>query len=288
MTALRKMLSDSVVSRHTQRAYLTAFDDLLRVAEGQPISRRILTEYRASMLKAGLSAATVNQRLCAIRKLVNEARENGIIDPAEAVRITSVSGVPQSGVRLGHWLDSEESKRLLEVPDRTRLIGKRDFAVLSVLVYCALRREELATVDISRLQTREGRWAFVDIVGKRGRRRTIPVPLAAKFAIDEWTTAAGISSGFLFRRMRKGEILTTSPMSAWSVWDVVVGSAKEAGIPDLAPHDLRRTCAKLCRQEGGELEQIQALLGHEDLSTTAAYLNSTQDIRNAVNDRIAL
>ena len=288
MTALRKMLCNSVVSRHTQRAYLTAFDDLFQLAAGRPISRMIVMEYRGSMVEAGLSAATVNQRLCAIRKLVNEAQDNGIIDPAEAVRITSVSGVPQGGVRLGHWLGEEESQRLLAVPNRTHLIGKRNFAVLSVLVYCALRREELARVDISRLQTREGRWALVDIVGKRGRWRTVPVPLAAKVAIDEWATAAGITSGSLFRGMRRGGTITASPMSAWSVWDVVVRSAQAAGIEDLGPHDLRRTCAKLCRKAGGELEQIQALLGHEDLSTTARYLNSTQEIRDAVNDQIAL
>ena len=65
-------------------------------------------------------------------------------------------------------------------------------------------------------------------------------------------------------------------------------AAKAAGIGDLGPHDLRRTCAKLCRKAGGELEQVQALLGHEDLSTTARYLNSTQEIQHAVNDRISL
>jgi integrase len=67
-----------------------------------------------------------------------------------------------------------------------------------------------------------------------------------------------------------------------------VTAAKAAGISHLGPHDLRRTCAKLCRKAGGELEQVQALLGHEDLSTTAHYLNSTQQIQHAVNDRIAL
>ncbi len=282
------MLSNAVVSRHTQRAYLTAFDDLFTLAAGRPISRMILMEYRASMVSEGLSAATINQRLCAIRKLVNEARENGLIDPAEAVRLTSVPGVPQNGVRLGTWLTKEETQLMLATVDCTELIGKRNYAILSVLCHCALRREEAASLDTSLIQRREGRWVIADLIGKRGRIRTVPIPRAAKEALDEWTGAAGITSGPIFRRMRKGGAVTGFPLSAWAIWDVVVTAAKAAGIGHLSPHDLRRTCAKLCRKAGGELEQIQALLGHEDLSTTARYLNSTQQIQHAVNDRLAL
>ena len=288
LTALRQMLANSVVSRHTKHAYLTAFDDLIKLAAGRPISRLVLMEYRTSMVAECLSAATINLRLCGIRKLVNEARENGLIDPAEAVRLTSVPGVPQSGVQLGTWLTREEARRLLAAVDRSELIGKRNFAILSVLCLCALRREELAKLDSDLIQLREGRWVFANLIGKRGRVRTVTIPQAAKNALDEWTGAAGISSGPVFRRMHKGGAITGLALSAWAIWDVVVTAAKAAGIGRLGPHDLRRTCAKLCRKAGGELEQVQALLGHEDLSTTARYLNSTQEIQHAVNDRIAL
>src|SRR3569833_12322 len=84
---LRTMLCNSIVSSHTRRAYTKAFDDIFTLAAGRPISRALFLEYRVSMIGEGLSAATINLRLCAIRKLVNEARENGFIDPAEAVRI---------------------------------------------------------------------------------------------------------------------------------------------------------------------------------------------------------
>jgi integrase len=192
LAALRKMQSNSVVSRHTQRAYLRAFDDLFTMAGARPITRMLLMEYRAAMIAEGLSVATVNQRLCAIRKLVNEARENGLIDPAEAVRLTSVPGVPQTGVRLGNWLTLEETQALLAAVDRTELIGKRNFAILSVLGHCGLRREETAKLDTSLIQLREGRWVIADLIGKRGRVRTVPIPTATKVALDVWTGAAGV------------------------------------------------------------------------------------------------
>jgi site-specific recombinase XerD len=72
------------------------------------------------------------------------------------------------------------------------------------------------------------------------------------------------------------------------VWHVVRQYARQAGIDKLAPHDLRRTCARLCHQTGDELDQIQFLLGHVSLQTTERYLGCEQRIRNAVNDRIGI
>ncbi len=72
------------------------------------------------------------------------------------------------------------------------------------------------------------------------------------------------------------------------VWHVVKGYAEKLGVPDLAPHDLRRSCARLCHVAGGELEQIQFLLGHASVQTTEKYLGCKQRLRGAVNDRIGI
>jgi integrase len=56
----------------------------------------------------------------------------------------------------------------------------------------------------------------------------------------------------------------------------------------LAPHDLRRTCARLCHLAGGELDQIQFLLGHVSIQTTERYLGCKQKLRDAVNDRMGI
>ena len=72
------------------------------------------------------------------------------------------------------------------------------------------------------------------------------------------------------------------------VWHIVKDCAKRIGVAKLAPHDLRRTCARLCHASGGELEQIQFLLGHVSIQTTERYLGCKQRIRSAVNDRIGI
>jgi integrase len=68
----------------------------------------------------------------------------------------------------------------------------------------------------------------------------------------------------------------------------VKGAALRAGIPHLAPHDLRRTCARLCHLAGGELEQIQFLLGHASVQTTERYLGCKQKLRQVVNDNLGI
>ena len=72
------------------------------------------------------------------------------------------------------------------------------------------------------------------------------------------------------------------------VWHVVKTHAKKLEIPKLAPHDLRRSCARFCHTAGGELEQIQFLLGHVSVQTTERYLGCKQKLREAVNDRLRI
>ena len=111
-----------------------------------------------------------------------------------------------------------------------------------------------------------------------------------KVAIDTWTQSAGITGGALFRRVRTREYREGTPdhLSERMIWHVVTLYARQIGIPDLAPHDLRRTCAKLCRSSGGDLEQIQFLLGHSSIQTTERYLGSKQNLKEAVNDQLGL
>jgi len=92
----------------------------------------------------------------------------------------------------------------------------------------------------------------------------------------------------LFRRVNKVGKAWGEGITEKAVWHIVKESARSIGVEKLAPHDLRRTRARLCHASGGELEQIQFLLGHVSVQTTARYLGCKQRIRSAVNDRIGI
>jgi integrase len=253
------------------------------------LSKPLLEAWRGSLLARGLAVSSVNQRLSAVRLLLRQAAERGALSREEALQLSSVPNVKQSGQRLGKWLTEKEAGRLLSVPDAQTRLGVRDRAILALLVVCGLRRDELARLEAPHLQLREERWVLLDIQGKGRRFRTVPVPLWVKQLLDRWLTESEIAQGPLFRTLRKGGKL--GPAEAVSedlVYTLVRRCGAAIGHPDLTPHDLRRTCAKLCRKAGGELEQIQLLLGHASIQTTERYLGTKQDLVQAVNDRVKI
>jgi integrase len=283
---LKQMVLDAVTSVNSKRNYAKALDNLFVFAAGRPLTRALLMEWRTAMDK--LSPSTVNVRLSAMRKLVTEAQRNGMLSAGEAENLTGVSNIREKGIRLGNWLTREQAKELLQVPDRSKLKGKRDYVILALLVGCALRRQELANLYLEDIQMREGRWVIADLRGKGGRVRTVAVPIWVKQGINAWTTAAEIEDGRLLRSISKSGKLSGDTLSDWAIWSVVEQSAKEIGMEHFGAHDLRRTCAKLCRKAGGDLEQIKFLLGHSSIQTTERYLGSEQELAIAVNDNLGL
>jgi len=220
--------------------------------------------------------------------LAYEAADCGLLSADLAAGIRRVKGAKRFGVPVGNWLTAEQGKRLLLAADGPTLRGKRDYATLAILLGCGLRRAELTALRVEDIQQREEHWVIADLAGKGGHIRTIPVPDWVKAGIDVWTGASGITSGVLLRSINKAGRIWGTGFSPKVIWGVVKQKAKDCEIPSLAPHDLRRTCARLCHQAGGELEQIQFLLGHVSVQTTERYLGCKQRFRNAVNDRIGL
>ena len=109
-----------------------------------------------------------------------------------------------------------------------------------------------------------------------------------KEAVDAWTAAASIVRGPVFLAINKAGKVWGDGMTPKVIWALVKAAAARANIERLAPHDLRRTCARLCHLAGGELDQIQFLLGHVSIQTTERYLGCKQQLRVAVNDTLGI
>jgi site-specific recombinase XerD len=288
---LRALVVDSVSSEHSRRAYARALDDFLDWYAAEPrdaFSKAVVQAYRGVLEERSLAPSTINVQLAAIRKLASEAADNGLVDPVLATGITKVRGARQLGVRMGNWLTRDQAERLLRAPNSDTIKGKRDRAILGLLIGCGLRRSEVVGLRVDDIQQREARWVIVDLAGKGKRLRTIAIPNWAMTLVSNWREAGQITEGKLFRAVDKAGRVWGSGLTEKVIWWIAVEYANEVGIERLAPHDLRRTCAKLCRASGGDLEQIQLLLGHASIQTTERYLGTRQNLTTAVNDSLGI
>ena len=172
--------------------------------------------------------------------------------PKSPPRSRAFPGSPATAPGLGNWLTREQANDLLNAPDPGTLIGKRDRALLALLVGCGLRRSELVQLYIEHLQQRDARWVIPDLAGKGGRVRTVTVPAGVKTRIDLWTSAVGISEGPLFWPVTKGgEVQGRAFGDEKAIWRLVVRYARVTELGKLAPHDLRRTCASCAARRAG-------------------------------------
>jgi site-specific recombinase XerD len=279
---------NSLTSPDAQRGYRHAIDEFVDWYCSEPrlaFNRIVVLRYRSHLESRQLAPGTVNLRLGAVRRLAYEAADCGLLSADLAAGIRRVKGVKKLGVRLGNWLTAEQGHALWQAPDCQRLKGKRDRALLALMLACGLRRHEVVALTLDHVQQREKHWAIVDLVGKGGHIRTVPVPDWVRNELDDWLAAAAIGRGRLFRRVTKAGTTWGEGMTEKAVWHIVKEAASGVGIANLAPHDLRRTCARLCHASGEKLEQIQFLLS---VQTTERYLGCKQRIRSAVNDHIGI
>src|SRR5690348_10463523 len=284
---LKALVLDSVSSPITRRVYNMALDEFMNWFKQEPrpgFTKATVSAWRVSLEARGLGSSSIIIRMSAIRKLAVEASDNGLLAPELAAGIARVKSAKSVGIRVGNWLSLRQAQALLSAPDIATVKGLRDRAILAVLLGCGLRRSEVAALTLTHVQQRDGRWCIVDLVGKHGRVRTVPMPTWVKVAIDAWSSTAGLAEGRVFRPVNRVDQVQEAGLSEKVVWQLLQKYAEAAGVPGIAPHDLRRTCAKLCRAAGGELEQIQLLLGHASVQTTERYLGTKQDLVHAPND----
>jgi site-specific recombinase XerC len=178
----------------SRRVYEYAIDQFIAWYCSEPrlaFNRIVVVRYCMHLESRGLAANTINQQLAAVRRLAQEAADAGLLSPELAAGISRVKGVKQLGFRAGNWLSIEESSAVLKRVFGPSLRAKRDYAMLALLFGCGFRRSELVGLEMQEIQMRQGHWVVVDLIGKGGHIRTVPIPQWVKAALDQWTAVAG-------------------------------------------------------------------------------------------------
>jgi integrase len=198
----------------------------------------------------GLAANTINQQLAAVRRIAHEAADSGLLSPELAAGISRVKGVKQLGFRSGNWLSADESSAVLKHAYGPSLLPNETMPCWPYCLVVVLRRSELVGLKLDEIQMRQGHWAIVDLIGKGGHIRTVPIPQWAKAALDLWIAGAGVTEGAIFRAVaRTGKVwgIGISQNGTWSrpavrerAWSILrlttCGAMREA-----VPQQWRRT-----------------------------------------------
>src|SRR5580704_4297836 len=233
---LKALVLDSVSSPITRRVYNLGLDEFIAWFGQEPrpagFTKATVTAWRVALEARKLGPISINVRITAVRKLAVEAADNGLLAPELASGIARIKGVKSHGVRVGNWLSLIQAQTLLNAPDIRTKKGLRDRAMFATLLGCGLRRSELANLTVKHVQPRDNRWCIVDLVGKHGRVRTIPMPSWVKNAIDAWTFEVGLIVGHLFRPVNRGDQVSGDRLSEKVVWQMLKTYIAGAGLPD--------------------------------------------------------
>jgi site-specific recombinase XerD len=230
--------------------------------------------WRKMLEKRKLAPATVRRKLSALSDLYDYLCEkNAVLD-------NPVHGVsrPKEGANQGKTpaISDAQATALLDAPPRQTLKGKRDRAILAVLLFHAVRRAEVCDLRVKDYGDREG-IKHLTVHGKGGKIRFIPAHPRAVRLIDEYLNAAGhpAEAGWpLFRAVAANLRNTKQRMNPGSVYrNVVMHYCRRLGISMelLGPHALRATSATSALSHGSDIAEVQEWLGHSSISTTRLY-----------------
>ncbi|MEA9979944.1 MULTISPECIES: tyrosine-type recombinase/integrase [unclassified Pseudomonas] len=262
----------------TRRAYqidlsdFCSFVGITGADEFRAVTRAHVLAWRAQLETRGLAGATIRRKLAALASLFDHLLENNAVaggNPVHGVKRPKIETNEGKTPALG----DHQAKALLDAPDANTLKGLRDRAILAVLLYHGLRREEAAHLMTGDLQDRRG-IKHLQVKGKGGKTRYLPLhPVAAEriHAYLERDNQRDPGNGPLFRSIRGRT--TGAGITANGIYTVVAHWAKAAGIQvdGLGVHGLRATAATNALEHDADIAKVQVWLGHANISTTRLY-----------------
>lgn len=270
----------NIENPNTRRAYQTDLQEFVHFAgltgpeAFVEVTRSHLIAWRKELERRRLQAATIRRKLSALSELFEFLCEENVLtrNPVNGVRR------PREGANEGKTsaLSDVQAKRLLGAPDDSTLKGKRDRAILAVLLYHALRRGELCLLRVRDCEVRRG-ILMLCVRGKGSRLRYLPVHPVAAALIEDYLDAAGHrqdAEGALFRPVRNPKGTLEKSLTGQAIYrNVVKQYALAARIPpqSIRPHCLRATAATNALEHGADIAKVRDWLGHAAITTTQLY-----------------
>lgn len=268
-------------SKQTRRAYRNDIDEFMRFAginspeQLREITRAHVLAWRKTLEDKGLAASTLRRKLASLSSLYEYLCDRNAVafNPVKGVKRPKVESQEGKTPALG----DHQARRLLDAPDPASLKGKRDRAILSVLLYHALRREEVSLLRVKDVHERRG-VVHLRVFGKGGKERFIPLHPNAAERINDYLMANGHladKDGALFRPVRNnvGGSLK-SALTPQSIYAAVVKSYMDKiGVKGerMGPHALRATAATNALDHEADIAKVQEWLGHANIATTRIY-----------------
>ncbi|MDR5749244.1 MULTISPECIES: tyrosine recombinase XerC [unclassified Caballeronia] len=265
------------LSEHTLRGYTHELEELKKLANGRALDTLSAADMRGAVSRAhagGLSARSIAHRLSAWRAFYRwlAERVEMAANPVATVR------APKGAKTLPKALSVDDANALMEAPQAGTTEALRDHAILELFYSSGLRLAELVSLDVYYVETEHHRsigWldlpnAEVTVLGKGGKRRSVPVGAKAITALRAWIDARGEfvrhDPHALFLSVRGNR------MAPGVVRERVKRMALFAGIPtNVHPHVLRHSFATHVLQSSGDLRAVQELLGHANITATQVY-----------------
>jgi integrase/recombinase XerD len=231
----------------------------------------LILKHLIALRDAGLGSKSCARHLITLRGFYKFLVQEKIID-YDPVRLIDL---PKSGLKLPDVLSVAEVELLLNIPDTSKPLGKRNAAMLELIYAAGLRVSELVNLKLLDVNLEA---CFVRVLGKGSKERVVPMGMCAKEKIDDYINIArplllkNHISQYLFIA-RAG-----NPMTRQGFWKLLKQYARQAGLlKKITPHSLRHSFASHLLEGGADLRAVQIMLGHVDISTTQIYTHIARE-----------
>ena len=268
----------NITNRHTRRAYENAVKDFMlftgiaRPGEFRTVTRAHIIAWRDQLTRRGLGGSTIRHRLASLASLFEYLCEKN------AVTHNPVKGVERPKTESGEGktpaLGDHQARKLLDAPDDDTIKSKRDRAILSTLLFHALRREELCKLKVKDSRHARKGVPHLRVSGKGGKTRYVPLHPGTNALIHDYIAAAGHDAddnGALFRSVSNNRTSKAErAITADGIYKLVRGYSAALGF-EIGAHSLRATAATNALDHQADIAKVQEWLGHANISTTRIY-----------------